>query len=131
MIVVGIAGILSSLAYPSLEAHWLRARRTDGLIALMQAQLAQERYRANNRRYGDLAEIGLLDRSMSGHYALQVVDRTADGYTVAASALGRQTRDANCQSLRLVAAGASLVHASGPDLAASNPVDANRRCWNQ
>jgi type IV pilus assembly protein PilE len=131
MIVVGIAGILSSLAYPSLEAQVLRARRSDALVTLMQAQLAQERYRANHRSYGELDEIGVRDRSMSGHYALQIVERSADGFTVAATALGRQARDAGCQSLRLSTAGGGTVYASGHDLSASNPSDVNRRCWNQ
>jgi len=131
LIALAIAAVLSSIAYPSFEGVLLRARRTDALVALMQAQLAQERFRADNRVYGELVELGLRDRSLSGHYALQVIDRSADGYTIAASAIGRQARDAGCQSLRLSVAGGSLVHASGPDASASNPVDANRLCWQQ
>ncbi|MEO7056219.1 MAG: type IV pilin protein, partial [Caldimonas sp.] len=59
MVTVGIAGVLSSIAYPPLEGHVLRARRTDALVTLMQAQLAQERYRAEHRSYGSLAETGV------------------------------------------------------------------------
>ncbi|MEP7300508.1 MAG: type IV pilin protein [Caldimonas sp.] len=131
MIAVGIAGVLSSIAYPALEGHVLRARRTDGLVALMQAQLAQERHRANNRSYGDLTEIGLRSASMSGYYTLQVTASSADGYEVVATANGRQARDRGCQTLRLAALGASLVYASGPDASASNPAAVNRKCWNQ
>lgn len=131
MIAVGIVGVLSSLAYPSLEGHVLRARRTDGLVALMQAQLAQERYRANNRTYGDLAEIGLRGASMSGYYTLQVTSSSIDGYEVVATATGRQARDGSCQTLRLAAYGAGVGYASGPDASASNPPDVNRKCWNQ
>ena len=131
MIVVGIVAVLSSIAYPSLEAQVLRARRTDGLIALMQAQLAQERHRANNRTYGDLTEIGLRATSMSGYYTLQVNSSSVDGYEVVATATGRQARDTGCQTLRLAAYGASLGYASGPNASASNPADVNRRCWNQ
>ena len=131
LIAVGIAGVLSSLAYPSLEGHVLRARRTDALVALMQAQLAQERYRSNNRSYGDLAEIGMRGTSMSGYYTLQVAAISADGYELVAAATGRQARDGVCQTLRLVARGAALDYASGRDAAASNPADVNRKCWNQ
>lgn len=131
LIAVGIAGVLSSIAYPSLEGHVLRARRTDALVALMQAQLAQERYRANNRSYGDLAEIGMRGASMSGYYTLQVTASTADSYEVIATATGRQARDASCQTLRLAARGASLDYASGPDASSSNPAAINRKCWNQ
>ena len=49
MIAVGIAGVLSSIAYPSLEGHVLRARRIDALASLMSAQLAQERTRIGAR----------------------------------------------------------------------------------
>lgn len=131
LVTVGIASVLSSIAYPSLEGHVLRARRTDGLVALMQAQLAQERYRANNRTFGDLAEIGMRGTSMSGYYALQVTASSADGYEVVATATGRQARDATCRTLRLAVDGAGLGYASGPTASASNPVEINRKCWNQ
>ena len=39
MVVVGIAAVLATIAYPTLEGHVLRARRADALVALMNAQL--------------------------------------------------------------------------------------------
>jgi len=131
LIAVGIAGVLSSIAYPSLESQVLRARRSDALVSLMNAQLAQERHRANHRSYGDLAAIGVRGTSLSGHYTIEVAATAADGYELVATATGRQARDASCQSLRLAVAGASVVYASGPDAAASNPAVLNRKCWNQ
>ncbi|MEP6739379.1 MAG: type IV pilin protein [Caldimonas sp.] len=131
MIAVGIAGILSSIAYPSFEGHVLRARRTDGLVALMQAQLVQERYRANNRTYGDLAETGLRNTSASGYYTPQVTSSSAEGYEILASAAARQARDTNCRHLRLALAGSGLVYASGPDVSTANPPAVNRKCRNQ
>ena len=131
MIAVGIAGVLSSIAYPSLSGHVLRARRTDGLVALMQAQLAQERFRANHSTYGDLAEIGMRGTSMAGYYTLQVTTHAVDSYEVVATAAGAQGRDAACRTLRLGIDGSGLAYASGPDASASNPADLNRKCWNQ
>ena len=131
LIAVGIAGVLSSIAYPSLESQVLRARRSDALASLMQAQLAQERHRANHRSYGDLAAIGLRPTSLSGHYALEVAASAVDGYELVATATGRQAHDATCRTLRLVVAGGSVVYASGPDAAASNAATVNRKCWNQ
>jgi len=53
----------------------MRARRTDALVALLQAQLAQERFRANNASYGSLVdETG--DRFLAWHC---VVTPRADG----------------------------------------------------
>lgn len=129
MVAVGIAGVLSSVAYPSLEGHVLRARRTDALVTLMTAQLAQERYRANNRSYGSLAETGLRSTSTAGYYALQVTTNSADGFALLASATGAQARDAACRNLRLSSLGNGLVYASGPDAATGNDAAANRKCW--
>ena len=131
LIAVGIAAILSGIAYPSLEGQILRARRSDALVSLMQAQLAQERHRANHRSYGDLAAIGVRPRSPSGHYAIDVAASVADGYELVATATGRQAHDATCRTLRLVVAGGSVVFASGPDAATSNAAAVNRTCWNQ
>jgi type IV pilus assembly protein PilE len=131
MITVAIAGVLSSVAYPSIEGQVLRARRTDALVALMQAQLAQERYRANNAGYASLAEAGLRATSPGGHYTLQVTAIGADGYALLASANGAQARDTSCRYLRLALADASLSYASGTDASTANSADVNRRCWSR
>lgn len=131
MVAVGVAGVLSSVAYPSLEGHVLRARRTDALVTLMAAQLAQERYRADHHRYGGLAETGLRSTSAAGYYALQVTANSADGYDLLASASGAQARDNACRHLRLSSLGAGLVYASGPDATTGNTAAVNRKCWNQ
>ena len=131
LIAVGIAGVLSSIAYPRLEGPVLRARRTDALVTLMQAQLAQERYRADHRSYGSLAETGMPATSASGYYAVAVVSTSEDGYDLLASASARQARDTHCRFLRLSSVGARLVYASGRDDATSNGDDANRKCWSR
>jgi type IV pilus assembly protein PilE len=92
LVTVAIAGVLSSVAYPSLEGQVLRARRTDALVALLQAQLAEERYRANNASYGSLAEAGLRATSSAGYYTVQVASAGTDGYALLASANARQAR---------------------------------------
>ncbi len=129
LVTVAIAGVLSSIAYPNLEGHLLRARRTDGLVAILQAQLAEERYRANNAGYATLAEAGLRGVSAAGLYAVQIVAPTADSYVILASAKGAQARDAGCRFLRLSQADATLSYASGADATAANDDAANRKCW--
>ena len=132
LVTVGIAGVLSSIAYPSLESHVLRARRSDALVSLMQAQLAQERYRANHRSYGDLA-----DPRRARHLAggpLHDRGRVATPPTATSSsppppAGRRATRAAGRCAWRWPAA--SVVYASGPDAATSNPAAVNRKCWNR
>jgi type IV pilus assembly protein PilE len=129
MVTVGIAGILSSIAYPSLEGHLLRARRTDGLVAILQAQLAEERYRTNNTSYGSRAEAGVRAASAAGLYTVQIVAPRQDGYAILASATGVQARDTHCRHLRLTLADAALAYASGPDATVANDAVANRKCW--
>jgi type IV pilus assembly protein PilE len=131
MIAVSIAGVLSSIAYPSFTGHLQRARRTDALVALMQAQLAEERFRVDHSSYGELAEIGVRSSSPSGYYTLQVTLNGSSGYELVATASGTQARDATCRTMRLGIDGSNLAYASGPDASASNPDDVNRRCWNR
>jgi len=129
MVTIAIAGVLSSVAYPSLEGQVMRARRSDALVALLQAQLAQERFRANNANYGSLADAGVRPTSPSGHYRIEVVSSGATGFELLASAVAGQARDARCRHLRLALADATLTYASGSDATTNNSADANRACW--
>ncbi|HSC62569.1 MAG TPA: type IV pilin protein [Caldimonas sp.] len=131
MVTFGIAGVLSSVAYPSLEGQVMRARRSDALVALMQAQLAQERFRANNASYGSGADAGVRPTSPAGHYRVEVVSSGASGFELLASAVSGQARDAKCRYLRLTLADATLVYASGSDSTTANGSDVNRVCWSR
>jgi type IV pilus assembly protein PilE len=131
MVTLAVAGILSSIAYPSVEAQVQRARRSDALVALLQAQLAEERHRANNAGYGSLADLGLRDTSPSGHYRLQATPNGSGGYELVAGALAAQARDARCRYLRLSLVDGGLVYASGSDATTANDAQANRACWSR
>jgi len=131
MVTIGIAGVLSSVAYPSLEGQMMRARRTDALVALMQAQLAQERFRANNASYGSLADTGVRPTSPAGHYRIAVVSSDSAGFELLASAVAGQARDTRCRHLRLTLADATLTYASGSDATTANGVEVNRACWSR
>jgi len=131
MVTVGIAGVLSSVAYPSLEGQVMRARRSDALVALMQAQLAQERFRANNAGYGSAADAGVRPTSPAGHYRVDVVSTGATGFELLATAVSGQARDARCRYLRITLADATLVYASGSDSTTANGSAANRACWSR
>ena len=131
LVAVAIVGVLSSIAYPSLEAQVQRARRMDALAALLQLQLTEERHRANNARYATLAELGARDTSPSGHYRLQASVNPSGGYELVATAVAAQARDARCRVLRLSLVDGALAQASGSDAATANGTDANRACWSR
>jgi type IV pilus assembly protein PilE len=131
MIVVAIAGVLSTIVLPSFEGQLHRARRADALVAMMQGHLAQERYRGNSASYGSLAEVGVASLSPSGHYTLQVSAIDANGYDLLATAIGSQARDRACRYLKLHGEGSTPVYSSGPDASVANDAAANRKCWGQ
>lgn len=126
---MSVAGVLSGLAWPSFQGALQKSRRADALVALTQAQIAQERWRFNQRSYGSLAQIGLAATTSGGHYTLVVAEADADRYVLQARAAGVQAGDRDCRVLRLTVDGAMLTRRSGPDEAATNDAAANRRCW--
>ena len=129
MCAVAIAGIVSGLAYPSCQHAVHKARRSDALVAVLQVQMAQERYRADHGRYGSLAELRVAERSSAGHYRLVLDAHDERGYALHAIAHGLQQSDATCRRLTLVVDGFDMTQASGRDERSANDDAANRRCW--
>ena len=129
MICVAIVGVLSSIAYPAFSSTVVSTRRSDALLALMKVQLLQERFRAERPSYAELSELGLGSASLSRHYDIAVLNPSADGYVVHASAIGSQQQDTRCRHLRLTVDGLNVSYASGATAATDNAAGANSRCW--
>ena len=126
---MALAGVLSSLAYPTYRHALHQARRADAVVAAAQVQMAQARYRAEHTRYGSLADIRVAALSPAGHYRLDIAAPSPDGYELHARAEAGQRADAACRRLKLVVIGSDVVHASGHDERFSNAAAVNRRCW--
>ncbi len=129
LVTVAIAGVLLLVALPSFQGAIQRVRRSDALVAMIQIELAQSRWRANGPSYGSLADLGVRRLSGSGYYQLQLDSESAEGYRVVATALGAQAGDAGCRVFVLTMAGAEPIRSSGPDVDTANDATANRRCW--
>lgn len=137
MIVVVIMGVLLAVAYPSYLDSVRKGRRAEGIAALTTVQQAQERFRANNRTYGNLNApadadtlLNVKATSANDRYNLAVTGNSETGYTVTATAAGAQAADTACGVMGVRAAGGNLRYGSGAaaiDWAAAD-ADAGK-CW--
>jgi type IV pilus assembly protein PilE len=129
MVATAVSGVLASIAYPSASAALQKARRSEALVAMMQIQVAEERWRADSSRYAMLDELRLQSVTAGGHYHLDISVPDAQGYIALAEATGAQAGDRPCRFLKLTLAEGVSVYASGETQATSNDATANRRCW--
>lgn len=123
VIVMTVAGLLLSVAWPSYRAQLLRGQRADAVAALQRVQLAQESHRAHHGIYAsqlDALRGAAAARSSEGRYDIALhgggtrfeAVATARADTLAAA-------DAACAELRL------QVHDGVAEYAPS------ARCWNR
>ncbi len=137
MLVIVILGVLLAVAFPSYLDSVRKGRRAEGIAGLTTVQQAQERFRANSPRYGNLsvpADVHTLPNigttTANGRYTLAVSGNTETGYTVTATAVGAQASDVVCAVMGVRATGGNLRYGSSSgaiDWAAADP-DAGR-CW--
>jgi len=96
VVVVAIVGILAAIAVPSYQTSVRKSRRADAEAALMNMQIRQEKWRANNTTYNATASaVGApgSGEKISTYYSFTVPAATATTFTVQAAALGSQASD--------------------------------------
>jgi type IV pilus assembly protein PilE len=131
MVALAVISLLAGIAYPTFAHVVRKARRGEAIVALMNLQQAQERWRARSPTYGSLDQIGIAAMPADGAYRLSIIEHDDIGYVAQAEALGRQAADAPCRFLRVTFSGGQTVPASGADAEGGNGEVANRRCWNR
>jgi type IV pilus assembly protein PilE len=81
MVVVAVIAILAAIAFPAYQDFVRRAQRSDGMAALMDIRMAQERHRANNPTYaanvGELAGVEALSPESRYDLTIAVTPSTA------------------------------------------------------
>lgn len=130
MVVTAIAGILAATAYPSFAGPLFKARRTDGLTALLALQMNQERWRSDHGSYASAADLKINTTTSMGYYQLSISDTSANGFTATATGAGAQAKDSACKVLRIVVDGNNTSYVSGANEQAANSSADNKRCWN-
>jgi len=120
MIVVAVIGILAGIAYPSYQDYILRAKRGDGKAAILSAQLAQEKYRANNITYLAVASTASTDGNYNYAVTIGALTAASTDYTIIATPV---FTDAKCGNLILTVASSTETKSASAGSVAD--------CWNK
>jgi len=127
MITVAIVAILAAIAYPNYTRYITRTNRAEGRNALLQLQVAQEKFFLQNNRYAggttaaaSVAELnnaptlptastpglGIPTSTSKGYYTITLVTSTPVAYIGTATATGSQAADTACATLTIDQTGA-------------------------
>jgi type IV pilus assembly protein PilE len=114
LVVVVIAGILASIAYPSYTAHLVRANRSAAQSLMLDAAARQERFLLDRRGYTDVLGAGGLNLTLpaevsTNYNIILAVDNGATPpiYTIVATPLAG-SRQINDGALTLTSQGTKL-----------------------
>lgn len=132
LIVLVIAAILASIAWPAYNSQVLRGRRSDAMSALAAISQAQERWRSDNPAYA--SNMSDLDARMAvsqgGHYDVSIVQGTvtASAYTLRATVKSSspQANDSRCQTLQMRLEAGRISYTSSNSGGANSDPDP---CW--
>ena len=128
LVTVAIVAILAAVAYPSYTNHVQKAHRIEAKSALLQIQVAQEKYFLQNNTYASsLSDLnigfsGSSPTTSGGYYTLSYsVGSPATSYTVTATATTLQSADTQCNSF--------TINETGSRTAKDNSNTASSECW--
>ena len=132
LIVLVIAAILASIAWPAYQSQVFRGRRSDAMGALAAVSQAQERWRSDNRVYQSvMADLpGGMAVSQGGHYDVTMVEDTVTAYAYSARATVKSTspqaNDSTCQAMQMTLAAGRITYTSLNSGGANGDPDP---CW--
>ena len=93
---LAIVGTLATVSVPAYQGMVAKARRSDALAAMLQVQLAQERWRSRHTSYASSLEVlgWSSPQSPDGHYRLRITRADSLDFLVLAVPEGAQKNDA-------------------------------------
>lgn len=126
LVTLALLGLLAALIWPSYSQHLRRMRRIDAQTSLEALHLAQTRWRSQRGEFTDsLQALGWpTDRSLDGHYRLQILAADSEGFTLQAIPIGSQAQDEDCSPIRL-----QLVQRATLLRSAGRSGQGDRTCW--
>lgn len=129
LVVLVIVGVLVAIALPSFISQIRKSRRADAITEIYRVSQTQERWRASNTTYNDIAAYNMP----SGYYSISITNTSAVRYTITATAINGMAGDTNCRTLIMDMNSGVLAYTStnagGQPQAAQSA--ANLRCWNR
>ena len=135
LITLAVTAVLLTTALPAFTGSLRKARRVEAVSALMQVQLAQERWRSDHTAYADSpgdigVKLGAGGKTPGGHYAITIENASAVSYTAVATAQAdsSQSGDTACRVLRMTASNGDFMYSSS-DAAGHEDKAAATRCW--
>lgn len=112
MVVMAVVAILGTIAVSSYRSQMMKSNRSEAKSALLQVQVAQEKFFLQNNRYaqnnGELVAassasppgLGLSTTTPNGYYTIDL-NGTASMYTATATAANGQLKDTACKTFAI------------------------------
>jgi type IV pilus assembly protein PilE len=119
VLVVGLLGLLLSLAMPSYQSYLLRGHRVEAIRLLLTAAACQERHRARTGAYDTTRCAGNFDNEFYRLIIEPEEQPSSSEFVLIAEPLERQQHDI-CGSLSLNQSGTQGI---------SGPEDKLHKCW--
>ena len=115
MIVVAILGIIGSIAYPSYQDYIIRSNRSAAKACVLEHAQFMERFYTTNMTYvGAAPDLGCrINGNLNQRYNIAVGNLGTSTYSVTATPIGAQVRDAECGTLSIDQAGTRSRTGSG------------------
>lgn len=100
--IIAIVALTATSVYTSFVRQ---ARRSEAIADILSIQIAEERYRMFNTKFGSISVVWNKTTTDSGAYFLDVSNINATSYTITATAIGHQISDSvdgvSCNKLSL------------------------------